>query len=219
MRMQTGIALFAGVLFTACCPKPPEAPVPAAGCPREAPPTTPAELEACRQGLVFDSTYEASDQQPLTVIDSVVGPSSRPCPGDRSGRLSCRYGPQARIEPAIGAQRYSDEALRQGRIIARLTIVDGEKEGYAKYGLLPGQVTYWWVQTNASGTGGTSVFITQGRDGRLQQVRRDLVREPYAERRDDPEYKGAKWWRAAARWIWDLEDETAKAKCGTGSCS
>lgn len=238
MRMQirprpfpfgAAIAILAGVMFTACCPDPPPAPEPRAGCPRGVAPSTRAELDACLNGLAFDSTEHASDQQPLTVIESVQGPTSQACPGDASGRLFCRYGPVARIEPAIGAQRYTEADLRQGRIIAKISVTASEKEGYRKYGLMPGQDTYWWVQTDSSGTKGTSVFLTQGPDGRLQPVRRPLQRERYDEsyyrrylmleyRSKDPETEGLKWWRAIARWIWTLDDEIANAKCGSGSC-
>jgi hypothetical protein len=183
-------------------------------------PSTREELDACLSGLRFDSSEEASESQPLTVIESAPSQGSQPCPG-AYGKLYCRYGPTASIEPVIGAQRYSESDLRQGRIIARIRVPAGEKEGYPKYGLVPGQDTYWWVKTDASDTTGTSVFVTRGQNGELQQLPpRPLHRQRY----DAAYYKryggdgGEEWWRAIARWIWDPEDETATAKCGSGSC-
>ncbi len=229
LPLSTGIVLLVGVLFTGCCGNPP-APTPSpVGCPKGKAPSTQAELDACLAVLAFDASEDASDHQPLTVIESSRGPSSLPCPGDASGRLGCRYGPLASIQPAIGAQRYSDADLRQGRIIAKLSIDATETEGYEKYGMVPGRNTYWWVQTDEAGTGGTSVFVTQGQDGKLRQKRRPLDRQPYTEadaKRDaareypgkDGEQEGLKWWRAIASWIWDLKDEIANTKCGAGSC-
>jgi hypothetical protein len=134
----------------------------------------------------------------------------------------------ARIEPLIGAQRYSEKDLREGRIIAKLSMPESEKEGYPKYGLTPGQATYWWVQTDESGTAGKSIFLTAMKDGRVGQVPRPLTRVRYDDSRykgdsgykgKDPEYEGRKWQRAVARWIWSLLDETAKGPCGAAKCS
>jgi hypothetical protein len=209
--LRTGLVFLAGGIFTACCPQGPKPPQPATGCPQGKPPSTATELEACLQGSAFDSAYEASDEQPLTVITHGQGPA---CPGDSTGGLTCRYGPIAKIEPLIGAQRYSEEELRQGRFIARMTITSG-KEGYAKYGLQPGAVTYWWVQTNAAGTGGVSHYITITKDRKVSSVQRKLVRELY--RRNGDSY-GGKIRRAVTRWLWTLEDETGKGTCGAGKC-
>jgi hypothetical protein len=225
----TGLALLAGFMFTACCPDPPPAPQPDPGCQSRVAPSTQAQLDACLKNLAFDSSDEASDEQPLTVVETVQGPTSQRCPGDASGRLFCRYGPMGTIQPAIGAQRYSEAQLREGRIIAKLSVPRGEKEGYKKYGLLPGQDTYWWVQTDSAGTGGISVFLTRGQDGQVSRVERPLKRRRFYEADykrfaameytgKDPETEGARWWRAVARWLWNLDDETANSKCGAGSC-
>jgi hypothetical protein len=197
-----------GGIFTACCPKPPAPPQPAAGCPRRAAPSTPAELDACLQGLKFDSDPVASDSQPLTVINGTA-PAPR-CPGDET--KTCRFGPLAKIEPVIGAQNYSEEDLGQGRIIARLSIPSGEKEGYTKYGLQVGKTTYWWVRTDESKTRGQSVFITTTAAGKIEPepVRRPLYRYVYE--------RGEKLARAIARWIWSLDDEKAEGGCGAGTC-
>jgi hypothetical protein len=159
-------------------------------------------------GITFDPSIEVSDSQPLTVIGSAPG---APCPGDEKKIHTCRYGPVAKIEPVKGAQNYSEDNLRQGRIIARLFIPSSETEGYAKFGLKPGQTTYWWVQTDASGTGGTSVFVTTTREGKVERLPpRRLVRYIYE--------RGEELCRAIARWLWTLDDETTQGSCGGGSC-
>jgi hypothetical protein len=188
-------------------PTPPSAQGPQPGaCPKDRPPRTAAELKLCAGTLQFDTDTLAADEQPLTIIGTTTG---LPCPG--GPKLRCRYGPMARIEPFVGAEDYTEEELRQGRIIARISVPRGEKMGYKKYGLLPGRVTYWWVKTDTTRTGGESVFLTETADGKVVPVRRKLNRYIY-ERGQEPA-------RALARWIWTLKDETAKARCGTGSCS
>src|SRR5215208_4709220 len=119
----------AGVIFTACC-QPPKPPEPVTACKRGSPPSNPTELETCLQKFVFDTSYEVSDEQPLLVMGD---PSAPPCVSDTT--KTCRYGPLAKIEPVIGAQNYSDEELREGRFIARISVPSSEKEGYEKYGL------------------------------------------------------------------------------------
>jgi hypothetical protein len=184
--------------------RPAAAPALGDGCPRDTVPTTPAELKACVDSLPFDTDTLAGDEQPLAVIG---GPTGLPCPGDPTRR--CRYGPLAKIEPLIGAQNYSEDDLKQGRFIARLSIARGEKEGYKKYGLQPGRMTYWWVKTDATGRGGQSAFVTETADGKVVPVFYKLKREPSEEGRPT---------RALARWIWTLEDETAKGNCGASKC-
>src|SRR5215213_9717785 len=232
MRMQlgrwripvsTGIALLAGVVFTACCPNGPKPPEPESGCPQGKPPETEAELKACLAGAAFDNDYAAFDEQPLAIIDTAPAPPSprEACPGDTAGsRLTCRYGPLAKIQPLIGAHRYSEEELMEGRIIAKISVPSTAKEGYKKYGLVPGGTTYWWVRTDKSRRAGTSVFITRpARGGGLQQVTRPLTREldtdPDSTYKDsdagatDSKYrpdKLPKWTRAIVRWLWSLKD-------------
>jgi hypothetical protein len=210
-RMQLGLALIAGAVVTACCPKPPQPPQPMPGCPANRAPATSSELDACLQGTAFDEEPEVGDAQPLLVL----GKGGLPCPGDDT--KLCRYGPLARIEPLIGAQNYSERDLREGRIIARLSIPSGEREGYRKFGMQPGLSTYWWVQTDSTGTHGESVFLTRTSDGRLLPVTRPLQREIYDVSRS--RYgKGAARERATARWVWTLDDETTQGRCGAGSC-
>jgi hypothetical protein len=211
LAVRTSLVFVAGGIVTACCPAPP-APQPVVGCPRASAPSTPTELEACLRGFTFDTDYEVSDEQPLTVMGDSLAP---PCPGDETKTRTCRYGPLAKIAPLIGAQNYGEKDLREGRFIARLSIPGSETEGYPKYGLQPGSLTYWWVQTDSTGTGGVSVFVTMTKDGEISSVRRPLTRERY----QDKEYKkGTKGSRASARWIWTLDDETAKGPCGSATC-
>ena len=227
MRMQVrlsrrslncSIAFLAVAFFAACAPRPTGGPEPDPGCRTDSAPSTREQLEICLRGLSFDSTRHASDLQPLTVIAPGPAAGSLACPGDPS--KSCRYGPMARIEPLRGAQRYSEEDLMEGRIIARITVPASEKETYPKYGLVPGEATYWWVKTDSTGTGGNSVFVTTGKDAQLQKTELPLERErhgsDYYRRYASSESEGG--WRALARWIWTLQDEKASTKCGSGSC-
>jgi hypothetical protein len=212
LPFPTAMALVVlGGILPACRPRSPEPlgpPQPGAACRPGVAPSTRAELDACVQGLKFDSAPEASDSQPLTVINGTA-PAAR-CPGD--GKKTCRFGPLAKIEPVKRAQNYRDSELMQGRIIARLSIPSSEKEGYPKYGLEPGQETFWWVQMDSAGTGGQSVFITTTKDGGVDvQPPRKLRRYVYEE--DEEKVK-----RAIARWVWDLDDETTQGSCGGGSC-
>jgi hypothetical protein len=125
-----------------------------------------------------------------------------PCPG------SCRHGPLAKIEPAKGAHQYTDDELKQGRVIARLFLRSGEK-GYPKLALTPGDTTYWWVQKK--GKGGTSIFISQATIGGR------LVATP-PRRLQVEEYGPDAIKQAIAGWYWLEDDETAKGTCGSASC-
>jgi hypothetical protein len=211
------VALLVGGTAGGCYYRPPSPPSPDKGCKRGVAPADSAQLAACLKGFDFDTAYEAGDEQPLAVITQ--GPGA-PCPDDSTKSHSCRYGPIARIEPVIGAQKYSNKELSEGRFIARITVPSNQVEGYEKYGLVPGGVTYWWVKTNPDGTGGDSYFITRGVDGRVSPKHRNLVREPYEGINKDStvKYDKARIQRAIMRWFWSLEDETAKGSCGSATC-
>jgi hypothetical protein len=186
-------------------PSPTTAPTLGPGCPRNAPPSSQKELDACLKTLRFDPDTLAGDEQPLLIID----PQGAPCPGDKS--RNCRYGPLARIEPVIGAHQYSETDLSEGRIIAHMFLGPNETEPYRKFGLTQGQDTYWWVQKK--GSTGKSVYITTTGSGRLTVVERKLEVYPYSRESRDRNR------RALARWIWTLEDETTQGSCGsTSSC-
>lgn len=187
-------------------PRPTAAPILGAGCPRNAPPSNETELQACLRTLRFDTDTLAGDAQPLLVIDA----QGAPCPGDES--RNCRYGPLARIEPVIGAHDYGESDMREGRIIARISLGPKEAESYPKFGLSPGRVTYWWVQ-KLSDTAGRSVYVTTTGNETLKPVERKLRLYPYtSEERNRAS-------RALARWIWTLEDEVTQGSCGSaGSC-
>jgi hypothetical protein len=210
--LRISLALMAAGVFGACY-RPPSPPTPKKECRSGTPPTTAAELDSCLEGLSFDTAYEAGDMQPLTFIGKGSG---QPCPGESN--RSCSYGPIAKIEPVIGAQRYSLDALREGRFIARIVVDRSETKGYEKYNLEPGATTYWWVKTDPAGTGGSSYFLTRTMDGRFRRADpRTLIREPYVAARG-ADYDKARDQRAMMRWIWDLKDETAKGQCGSASC-
>jgi hypothetical protein len=214
MMIRVGVGLVAAMIFSACSGgyHPPPAPVPVAACREGEAPLSPDQLDQCLRGFSFDKRYEYSDEQPLTIIEK--GGGGPPCPGDPDRKYSCRYGPLATIEPVIRAHAYSEEDLMEGRFIARITVPRGEPE-YPKYGLRPGAMTYWWVKTDSTGSAGDSYFITRAENGTISHVRRDLVREPYG---DGTGYQDGKPNRALVRWLWTLDDETAKGQCGAASC-
>jgi hypothetical protein len=216
LGLGLGVALLG---TTAGCYRPPSPPSPDPGCKREAPPLDGGQLDACLKGFAFDSAYEAGDEQPLAIITQG---SDQSCPDDSTKSHSCRYGPIARIEPVIGAQKYTNSELSEGRFIARITVPSNQQEGYEKYGLVPGGTTYWWVKTEPDGTGGDSYFITRGSDGRISKepVKRTLMREPFegTTKETRGKYDKGRIQRAIMRWVWSLEDETAKGSCGSGSC-
>ena len=211
LLLRIGVAVMAAGLFGACY-HPPSPPTPNKECRSGTPPTA-AQLDTCLEGVTFDTTYEAGDMQPLTFVSKESG---QPCPGD--SRRSCSYGPIAKIEPVIGAQKYSLAALREGRFIARVVVDRSETKKYEKYNLEPGAITYWWVKTDSAGTGGSSYFLTRTTDGKFRASDpRPLVRERYDLGRGVG-YDKARDQRAMMRWIWDLNDETAKGQCGSASC-
>ncbi len=201
VAIRIGLMMFAGGLCVGCGARtePAVAPVPGvsevAQCPKDGPPTNQAELKACVGKISFDTTEIVGDEQRLMV--------NPPCP------TSCRYGPLARIEPAMGAHEYSEGDLREGRIIARLFVRKGET-GYRKLALVPGYITYWWVQKDATGRRGRSIFISEA------MVRNTLV--SMAQRLQVEVYPPGSFRRAVARWYWLEQDETTKGTCGAGTC-
>jgi hypothetical protein len=173
-------------------------------CPANRPPQTEKELDACVGNLKFDTQAEAGDEQRLLVVNQ----GGSPCPDN--SKLMCRHGPLAKIEPLKNAHKFLPEQLREGRIIARLSITNGQ-EGYPKLNLAPGHKTYWWVQRDASGSGGRSVYVSDSiAQGNLWESKpRDL------EVLTVPE---GTFKQALARWLWSEDDETAKGTCGSASC-
>jgi hypothetical protein len=188
------------VTNTTVTPTPPGSSVPtlAQGCKRGAPPATQKELDACLEGLEFDSLELAGDEQRLMV--------KPPCPG------TCRYGPLAKIEPEKHSHLLTEEDLKDGRIIARLFLKKGETRRYEKLGLLPGGMTYWWVQKipgRPDSDAGRSIYITVGADKLETTKERPLHFEPY---------QRGQIKQALARWLWQPKDETTQGSCGGGSC-
>jgi len=172
-----------------------------AGCAADTIPSTTTRLQACLQGLVFDTTETVGDEQRLMVRTSGTGPR---CIGDSTH--ACRYGPLAKVEPVMGSHTYTDSALGQGRIIARMFIRNGETEGYDKFGLVPGDTTYWWVHTGKD----SSFFVhSVSEDSNLVVVGRPLEQTPHEE---------GSFQQALARWIWDPNDERANGTCGSNCC-
>ncbi len=137
-----------------------------------------------------------------------LSPTGPRCYGDRT--YSCRYGPLAKIEPVKGAELYSDSALSEGRIIARMYLRAGETEPYPKMGLVPGDTTYWWVSTSPP----TSIFMH--RDRAKADLRTDLAVTKRGLDRN-PHSRGA-FQQSFASWIWDETDEKANGGCGSACC-
>jgi hypothetical protein len=169
------------------------------------PPKTKKELDACITNLKFDPQDLAGDEQRLLIIDS----RGSPCPGNTSRR--CRHGPRAKIEPLVNAHKLSIDQLRQGRIIAQLTITDGQ-EGYPKLNLATGHKTYWWVKRDASRSGGESVFISDS------VTVGDRLWTSASRKLEVTNVRAGTFTRALARWLWLEEDETAKGTCGSATC-
>jgi hypothetical protein len=167
------------------------------GCRRNRPPSTPAELTACLQGLDFEDTIEAvGDQQQLMIHP--------PCPA------SCRYGPLATIQPEKHSHLYSYDELNEGRIIAKLFLDPKEIRDYRKLGLVPGGVTYWWVQKTSENpdSAGRSVYIT---------LVGEKLRPPVENTLKYTEHENG-FQQAVARWVWDPLDEKTQGTCGQGCC-
>jgi hypothetical protein len=164
-------------------------------CPDSGPPTTRAELRACVARDTFDTNELVGDEQRLMV--------NPPCPD------SCRYGPLAKIEPTLRAHQYSDDDFRKGRIIARL-FVRRDQKGYPKLALVPGYMTYWWVQKDPRARSGTSLYISEAMVGnRLVTQPGKLEVEPYPL---------GTFKRAIAGWLWLDDDEVSKGTCGSAVC-
>jgi hypothetical protein len=172
------------------------------GCPSGSAPADASQLNACLNGLEFDTIPSMGDEQRLMVRDST--PSGPRCHGDTL--FACTYGPLAKIEPVKGAELYSDSALSQGRIIARMYLRAGETEDYPKLGLVPGDTTYWWVRTSPD----TSAFIHRAAsESDLVSTMRGLERTMH-----DP----GSFQQGFASWVWDEEDEKANGACGSSCC-
>jgi hypothetical protein len=179
------------------------------GCPADNPPSTAAELDACLTELSFDPLEAAGDQQHLTVFEQTPGGQ---CPPDVDPKVSCRSGPLAKIEPERSSHRLTYTDLKHGRIIAKLSVASGEREGYQKLALAQNEVTYWWVQLtnrNDSTKAGRSFYV------RKNQSDSDLVKKEYVLRyREHPE----EFKQALARFIWDPKDEKTQGSCSQGCC-
>jgi len=170
------------------------------GCPPNAAPSDTTELSACLQGLQFDTVPAVGDEQRLMIRDTLPGPA---CHGDSTH--SCRYGPLAKIEPVIGAQEYTDTALEEGRIIARMFIRPLETDSYPKLGLLHHDTTYWYVNTTLD----SSYFISKPPSGtHLPTTVRELEVEAHPGEFD----------QAVARWLWVETDEKGQGTCGQACC-
>jgi hypothetical protein len=170
------------------------------GCPQNGPPADTTQLNACLLGLNFDTVPAIGDEQRLMIRGSLPGPF---CHGDTTH--SCRYGPLSKIEPVIGAHEYSDSALQEGRIIARMFIRAGETDSYPKLGLVLHDTTYWYVNTATD----SSFFVSRPTSGAvLAATVRPLVVDPHPGAFD----------QAVARWVWNDADEKGQGTCGQACC-
>src|SRR5262245_53584655 len=172
--MATSVKGLMGVLVVAVltgCGGPPESigPLPA-GCPANSAPDEATEVQACVGALTFNTLAAAGDEQRLMVREDGSGPA---CHGGDTTQ-TCRYGPLAKIEPAVGADKLANARLDQGQIIARMFLREGEDESYAKLGLVPGDTTYWWVQRQNDSTA-ISRYLTLS-DGEVTATPEDTIR-------------------------------------------
>jgi hypothetical protein len=172
------------------------------GCPMGSAPADTTQLRACLTGIEFDTTEFVGDEQRLMVRDS--GGPGAPCFGDSTH--TCRHGPLARVDPVKGAEMYSNAALAQGRIIARAYLRAGETESYPKFGLTPGDTTYWWVSTAQD----TSQFVRRGSGvSALTVTGRGLT---------TTQHPRGSFQQSFAQWVWDPVDETLNGACGSHCC-
>jgi hypothetical protein len=200
----------------------------AAGCGTQGPPSTLAALRECVRPMGFDTLEAAGDEQALTII----GNDGLSCPGTKDRARSCRYGPIARIQPESTSHRHKLSDLREGRIIAKLVLPEGETQRYDSLALVPRKPTYWWVQITEKSEGdlykkashyeqhkhdpygkqdsvGVSLFISEEPAGNGLLMKR----YPLYYVKHEGKFK-----QALARWIWDPNDEKAQGSCGQGCC-
>jgi hypothetical protein len=206
------------------------------GCEANAPPSTPAALKACVEGLEFSTLEAAGDEQVLTIVENGQGSS---CPGSVDKGRSCRYGPLATIQPEVTSYELKYPALHEGRIIARLFVPAGEKAKYDSLALAPGATTYWWVQVTKSkreyesADSGYVAYPTNKQPDGVQHYDKQQKKEVYGRSVFVSEQEGklvmkerplyyrkhvGKFKQALARWVWDPDDETAQGSCGSGCC-
>lgn len=144
--------------------------------------------------LDFDTEYAVGDMQRLAV-----------------GRYpDLHYGPLAAIQPERGNHRVTDDDLHHGRIIAR--IINYSDEPYPKLGLEPHSITYWWAQFGPDETKNRSVMISTDSTGHIvRRTGRPLKTDRY---NHDAVYHG----KAAARWLWQDDDEQGWSTCDNSCC-
>ncbi|AHG89542.1 hypothetical protein J421_2005 [Gemmatirosa kalamazoonensis] len=94
------------------------------------------------RSLAFDTVDGAGDEQRLMV--------------DSTG-----LGPQARIEPQIGAFKLADVTLGAGRVIARLINTSGTAS-YTFLAMQPNDTVYWWVERRSQRWVGAIVSVKSG---------------------------------------------------------
>lgn len=173
------------------------------GCPAGSAPSDTTQLRACLQGIEFDTVEFVGDEQRLMVVDSGPG-TGLACHGDSTH--TCRYGPRAKVEPVKGAELYSDSAMAEGRIIARVYLRAGETEPYPKFGLVPVDTTYWWVNSVQD----TSVFVHRdSTQSDLSVTGRGLTMTQHEE---------GSFQQGFAQWVWLETDETLNAGCSGHCC-
>lgn len=150
-----------------------------------------AELASYVSRLQFDTTTGSSDDQRLMLIDAG---------GNR------RYGPRARVEPEMGAAMVSPADMAEGRILARVRIIDPDFDGsvaYPKLGIVE-RVSYIFVRQapdgwyammmGEKGTSRVRLTVHNGRHGRTYPT------------------------VAVARWLWSDSDEGVWMPCGVNCC-
>src|SRR5262245_11192987 len=135
--------------------------------------------------------------------------------GDRQALLvghypdSALFGPVANILPEERSHLISPAEFSRGRVIAR--IANESADSYPKLGLMPHDVTYWWVEYNERSDTGRSVFVAVDADTNiLSRTIRGLEVFRY--------HKRFRVMQPLARFVWTEGDDLIWGSCGGACC-
>ena len=159
--------------------------------------TTPrAEFLSYARSLAFNHSEGAGDTQRLTVLDLMAVPPA-PVPG-----------PLCRIEPLQAAADLERDELAAGRVVAR--IINRDTTPFPELALGPGDTTYWWVDSAATGQWRTLLISSE--DSMVITPRGLALVSSF-------EDGATRWGQALARWRWRGQDEGLWVTCtATSAC-